>query len=169
MQCELLKCYTTLGYSTETVLLIFPFPTSLFIWGQVEVRGELRVKRAVPWMLNQDGKTISYGSCYDRRQSLSEVEYNAHNDTCKLKWTTEPVAAAVNVHCISGWNASPTSEDHKHHRHGQCVRFSFRLSSYFQFFTYLISIGFLHLLHLLIQYVNNSCYPPCDNLFILFH
>ena len=24
-QCALLKCYTILGYSTETVLLIFPF------------------------------------------------------------------------------------------------------------------------------------------------
>jgi len=25
LQCALLKCYTILGYSTETVLLIFPF------------------------------------------------------------------------------------------------------------------------------------------------
>jgi len=25
VQCALLKCYTILGYSTETVLLIFPF------------------------------------------------------------------------------------------------------------------------------------------------
>ena len=25
VQCALLKCYTIIGYSTETVLLIFPF------------------------------------------------------------------------------------------------------------------------------------------------
>ena len=110
LKCTLLKCYTILGYSTKTVLLILPFlQTNITV--QMLPSGERRKKlyRPTQWVNeHRDRHVYNYTDIHVSYQQQWRTQAKCHQRRPALFWTRLQ-QTWVYLHCCHAGPRQPSN------------------------------------------------------------